>query len=90
MLQGFLIGLAEHLQPQGEGWMILSDLAEYLGLRTREALLDMIVGARLQVLGKMDTKPQHPRVADTSDPLHAARAAETTTLWRLSHQNNPQ
>ena len=36
MLQGFLAGLAAHLEPRGEGWLILSDIAEHLGLRTRD------------------------------------------------------
>ena len=36
MLKGFLGGLREHLLPEGEGWLILSDLAEHLGLRTRD------------------------------------------------------
>lgn len=39
MLGGFLNGLAEHLEPEGEGWLILSDLAEHLGLRRRDELL---------------------------------------------------
>jgi hypothetical protein len=30
MLRGFLAGLAGHLEPGGEGWLILSDLAEHL------------------------------------------------------------
>jgi hypothetical protein len=42
MLRGFLAGLAQHLEARGEGWLILSDLAEHLGLRTREELLDWI------------------------------------------------
>ena len=84
MLRGFLNGLAVHLEPDGEGWLILSDLAEHLGLRTRAELLAAIDAAGLQVLGKMDVKPHHPRVSDTSDPLHAARAAELTSLWRLT------
>ena len=84
MLRGFLNELAAHLEPQGEGWLILSDLAEHLGLRTREELLSMIDTSGLKVLGKIDVKPHHPRVSDTSDPLHAARAAELTSLWRLS------
>ena len=83
MLLGFLNGLAAHLAPGGEGWLILSDLAEHLGLRTRAGLLAAIDAAGLQVLGKLDVKPHHPRVSDTSDPLHAARAAELTSLWRL-------
>ncbi|MBB6077919.1 hypothetical protein HNR57_003845 [Streptomyces paradoxus] len=32
----------------------------------------------------MDTRPRHARVRDTGDPLHAARAAEVTSLWRLA------
>jgi len=84
MLRGFLNGLAAHLEPGGESWLILSDLAEHLGLRTRAELLAAIDAAGLQVLGKIDVKPNHPRVSDTSDPLHAARAAELTSLWRLT------
>ncbi len=83
MLRGFLAGLAEHLESDGEGWLILSDLAEHLGLRTRESLLALIAEAGLRVVGKADVKPHHPRAADQDDPLHAARAAETTSLWRL-------
>ena len=83
MLRGFLHGLKAHLLPGGEGWLILSDLAEHLGLRTREQLLQMIDAAGLKVLSRIDTRPHHPRVSDVSDPLHAARAAESTSLWRL-------
>ena len=84
MLLGFLNGLAAHLEPGGEGWLILSDLAEHLGLRSRAELLAAIAAAGLKVLGKIDVKPHHPRVSDTSDALHAARAAELTSLWRLA------
>ncbi|BBI98571.1 methylase [Ferrigenium kumadai] len=84
MLLGFLNGLAAHLEPGGEGWLIISDLAEHLGLRTRAELLAAIDAAGLEVAGRLDVKPHHPRVSDTSDPLHAARAAEITSLWRLT------
>ena len=83
MLRGFLAGLSAHLEPGGEGWLILSDLAEHLGLRAREDLLALIDTAGLQVLGRADVRPTHPRAADPSDPLHVARAAEVTSLWRL-------
>lgn len=83
MLKGFFRGLAAHLEPGGEGWLILSDLAEHLGLRSRAELLDWIDQADLEVTGRLDVKPTHPRSADASDPLHAARAAEVTSLWRL-------
>jgi hypothetical protein len=84
MLKGFLSGLKDHLLPQGEGWLILSDLAEHLELRTRQELLAWIEGAGLAVLGRVETKPKHPKVNDESDMLHFARAAEITSLWRLS------
>lgn len=83
MLKGFLAGLREHLCEGGEGWLILSDLAEHLGLRSREALMGWIADAGLVVLGRLDAKPVHAKVHDKSDALHAARAAEVTSLWRL-------
>jgi methylase of polypeptide subunit release factors len=84
MLKGFLAALSAHLATGGEGWLILSDLAEHLGLRTRGELLAAIKDAGLRTLGRIDAKPKHPKAADESDPLHAARAAEVTSLWRLA------
>ncbi|HWW05104.1 class I SAM-dependent methyltransferase [Collimonas sp.] len=84
MLRGFLSGLAQHLEPGGEGWLILSDLAEHLALRSRAELLAAIAAAGLIVLGKTDIRPQHPKASDQTDPLHSARAAELTSLWRLA------
>jgi methylase of polypeptide subunit release factors len=84
MLRGFIEGLAAHLAPGGEGWLILSDIAEHLGLRTRDALLAQIERAGLTVVGRIDIRPGHRRVFDATDPLHAARAAEVTSLWRLA------
>ncbi|MFE1028564.1 methyltransferase [Streptomyces sp. NPDC058818] len=84
MLHSFLAGLSAHLRAGGEGWLILSDLAEHLGLRTRQHLLDAIQAAQLRVVNKIDTKPRHPRSKDAADPLHTARSAETTSLWRLT------
>jgi len=83
MLRGFLGGLAAHLAPGGEGWLIISDLAEHLGLRSRDELLGWIAAGGLKVLGRIDTRPKHPKSRDAGDPLHAARAAEVTSLWRL-------
>ncbi len=83
MLRGFLNGLAAHLTSGGEGWLILSDIAEHLGLRTREDLLALVASAGLTVKGKIDIKPRHARAFDAADPLHSARSAEVTSLWRL-------
>lgn len=84
MLKGFLAGLAEHLEPGGEGWLLLSDLAEHLGLRTRDELQGWIDAAGLRVLGSEDVRPRHGKAQDASDALHVARAAEVTSLWRLA------
>ncbi|MDQ9170718.1 class I SAM-dependent methyltransferase [Oxalobacteraceae bacterium R-40] len=86
MLKGFLNGLAAHLEERGEGWLILSDFAEHLGLRSREELTGWIDAAGLKVIGKLDTRPRHGKASDADDSLHAARSAEVTSLWRLAHK----
>lgn len=83
MLRGVLDGLGAHLRPGGEGWLILSDLAEHLQLRSRDELLGLITAAGLEVIGQVSTSPRHPRAQDPHDLLHAARSQEVTTLWRL-------
>ncbi|MFD4402207.1 methyltransferase [Nocardia sp. NPDC058499] len=83
MLRRFLRGLPDHLTPGGEGWLILSDLAERLGLRGRDELRTHIAEAGLRVAGRYDTSPQHPKATDAADPLHEARRQEITSLWRL-------
>jgi SAM-dependent methyltransferase len=88
MLKGFLSGLRTHLTPEGEGWLILSDLAEHLGLRSREALLHWIYEGGLEVSERKDIKPRHGKTTDMEDPLHVARAAEVTSLWRLRTKVN--
>jgi methylase of polypeptide subunit release factors len=83
MLHAFLDGLAAHLAPGGEGWLVMSDLAEHLGLRTREEMLAWIAAAGLRVVARHDTRPTHPKAGDPADPLFAARSREVTSLWRL-------
>jgi SAM-dependent methyltransferase len=84
MLRGFLRALPAHLEPGGEGWLILSDLAEHLGLRSREELLAEIDAAGLKVVGRIEARPRHSKASAAADPLHAARKAEVTSLWRLA------
>ncbi|TXT36227.1 MAG: methyltransferase small [Comamonadaceae bacterium] len=86
MLQGFLASLAAHLLPGGEGWLILSNLAELLGLRSRAELLQAFEQNGLRVISRIDAKPQHPKAQDSTDALHQARAQEVTSLWRLAVQ----
>ncbi|HET6703540.1 MAG TPA: class I SAM-dependent methyltransferase [Amycolatopsis sp.] len=83
MLRGFLDRARRHLTPDGEAWLVLSDLAEHLGLRRREELLGWIATAGLRVVDRTEAAARHPRALDPSDPLHRARAAEVTSLWRL-------
>jgi methylase of polypeptide subunit release factors len=84
MLRGFLQGLPAHLAPGGEGWLILSDLAEHLGLRAPGEVAGLIQSAGLRVVARSTARPLHPKAADASDPLHAARSREVTSLWRLA------
>jgi SAM-dependent methyltransferase len=83
MLFRFLNELSDHLEAGGEGWLVLSDLAEHLGLRSRDDLLAAIDAAGLKVIDRLDTKPTHPKASDRDDPLFEARTAEVTSLWRL-------
>lgn len=83
MLRAFLRGLPEHLTAGGQGWLVLSDLGERLGLRNRDDLLGWISAAGLEVMGHEETAPTHKRADDPSDPFHAERSAEITTLWKL-------
>ncbi|OZI45206.1 methyltransferase [Bordetella genomosp. 4] len=85
MLRAFLQGLSKHLAPKGEAWLILSDLAEHLGLRAPDELSTLITNAGLRIVDRLTARPAHGRASDPTDPLHAARAAEITSLWRLSH-----
>ena len=84
MLRAFLSGLAAHLAPGGEGWLVLSDLAEHLGLRPREQLLQWIAEGGLRVIDRHDVRPEHAKATEGGDALAAARAAEVTSLWRLA------
>jgi methylase of polypeptide subunit release factors len=73
MLRDFLGTVRGHLEPGGEVWLVLSDLAEQLGLRSRGELLELLRGGGLEVVGRADITPRHRR----------ARAQETTSLWQL-------
>lgn len=83
MLRRFLAGAGERLTPTGEVWLVLSDIAEHLALRSRDELLAWIQTAGLTVAGRLDTRPRHPKTRDNTDALHKARSREITSLWRL-------
>ncbi|WP_037585662.1 methyltransferase [Stenoxybacter acetivorans] len=84
MLQAFLNGASGHLTESGQVWLIMSDLAEHLGLRSPDALQQWFQAAGLQVIARSSIRPSHPKTQQTDNPLHAARMQETTTLWQLT------
>ena len=83
MLIGFISGVKAHLNDDGEAWLILSDLAEHLGLRSNEELQKWIAESGLSIVEKLDIAPKHAKSSDQSDPLYAARVKEITSLYRL-------
>lgn len=83
MLRAFLNGLRERLNPGGEGWLVMSDLAVLLGLRPADQLATWIAQAGLVVVARSDKRPTHDKPTRADDALHHARIAEVTTLWRL-------
>jgi methylase of polypeptide subunit release factors len=83
MLRAYIGGLRDHLLPGGEGWLILSDLAEHLGLRSRQDLLTRFATAGLTVLGRLEAPPSSKAARDKDDPLYFARSREVVSLWRL-------
>ncbi len=83
MLRAFLSGVKAHLNLNGEAWLVMSDLAERLGLRAPEALQQWIAEAGLAVVEQLSVAPKHAKASDQSDPLYPARAREVTSLYRL-------
>jgi len=84
MLTGFVTGVAKHLNPGGQAWLILSDLAELLNLRDRQTLLALFETGGLKVLARHDIKPRHPKSSQVSDPHANVREREITSLWQLT------
>lgn len=88
MLLGFLAGARAHLHNSGEVWLIMSDLAEHLGLREPGWLRQAVEHAGLTVVDKFDTAPLHGKARDAEDPLFEARSREITSLWRLKPRSD--
>jgi methylase of polypeptide subunit release factors len=86
LLQRLVLGIPAHLAPGGEAWIVLSDLAERLGLRPPGHLAALAGHAGLAVRDTLSARPGHPRTKKVEDPLHAVRAAETTFLYRLAER----
>jgi methylase of polypeptide subunit release factors len=82
-LARLVAGLPERLEDGGEAWIVLSDLAELVGLRPPGHLERLASSAGLRVLDLRTARPAHPRSRDERDPLHDVRAREVTRLYRL-------
>jgi SAM-dependent methyltransferase len=82
-LARLVAGLPERLAPGGEAWVVISDLAELVGLRPRGHLESLAASAGLRVLAVREARPAHPRASDRDDPLHAVRSREATRLFRI-------
>lgn len=82
-LERLVLGLPDRLAPGGEAWIVLSDLAELLGLRPAGAVEALAARAGLRVADVLEARPAHRRARDPLDPLHAFRAREVTRLFRV-------
>jgi methylase of polypeptide subunit release factors len=76
----FLEGLAQHA-PSGA--LLISNLAELLGLRPLGWLEAQVERCGLEITMRHSTRPTHARAYDKSDPLHRARSSEVTSLYAL-------
>ncbi|MFL5318853.1 MAG: methyltransferase [Myxococcaceae bacterium] len=79
----FLAEAKAHLEPDGEVWLVISDLAERIGIRRPALLEELWKKGGLKLLSRTEMSARHPRAKDEEDPLHEARAAEVTSLYRL-------
>ncbi|HEY6004198.1 MAG TPA: class I SAM-dependent methyltransferase [Anaeromyxobacter sp.] len=84
-LERLVLELPAHLAPGGEAWIVLSDLAELLGLCPPDRVAALAARAGLRVSDVREARPLHPRARDRDDPFHAFRAREVTRLFRLVH-----
>jgi methylase of polypeptide subunit release factors len=83
VLEGFLAGLKDHLEKRGRGVLILSNLAELLGLRLPGELEDAFRKHGLECTRRIEQPAKHGKAKDKGDALYAARSKEVTTLYVL-------
>jgi SAM-dependent methyltransferase len=83
VLDRFVRGVGQHLRPDGEAWLILSDLAEHLGLRRPDHVPALIDAAGLTVRERISTRSSSRRRGG-DDPLAELRGREQLHLWRMT------
>ncbi|HBT33332.1 MAG TPA: methyltransferase [Pusillimonas sp.] len=84
MLEKFLSQAVQHLNPNGQVWLVMSNLAELVKLRPQDFIPQLAEKHGLRVIDRLDTRPGHAKTKNTHDPLHEARAREVTSLWKLT------
>jgi methylase of polypeptide subunit release factors len=89
MLTGFLRQLPDHLTPHGEGWLLLSDLPEQLGLRDPDLLRRTAAEAGLVIHGRCTAASATQSSTRRRDPLAAIRSRETISLWTFGCPMGP-
>lgn len=83
MLKAVLQQAHAHLNPNGELWLIMSDLAEHLGLRQKDELTQMFASQHWRIAHIAQTQATHRKAHDPNDPLAFARQKENTFLYCL-------
>lgn len=83
MLKAVLQHASEYLRPHGQLWLIISDLAEHLGLRKVSELNQWFTQYGWQIAQTHTTQATHQKARNTSDPLAFARNKEITFLYCL-------
>jgi methylase of polypeptide subunit release factors len=84
LLARLVAGLRGRLAPGGEAWLVLSDLAERLGLRAEGDLPRLFAQGGLSVAFTLEGRPTHPRAGGGGGPLQRARGQEVTRLYGLA------
>mmetsp|Transcript_5922 Transcript_5922/g.15106 ORF Transcript_5922/g.15106 Transcript_5922/m.15106 type:complete len:753 (-) Transcript_5922:33-2291(-) len=93
VLRSFLTQVQHHFTTEdSEAWLILSDLAERLGLRQWEEVEQMIHDGNLHIVGHSQTRVTLPagkqEEEEEVDPIQQARGSEITHLYRLKRRQN--
>ncbi len=90
MLLGVLQQAKEHLGPHGQLWIVMSDLAEHLGLRSTSFLEDAFTKHGWTVVNQLKTQAKHNKAQDSDDTLAFAREKEVTSLYILKRMPTNQ
>jgi hypothetical protein len=107
MLRDFLLHAEQYLtcssnKSSGEVWLVISNMAELLGLCSRGELLEMMDAGNLEIMDVQCTTPTHPKASRPLkdkkkkkqaknhvefEGIAAARKAKRTCLYRLRRKS---